>query len=72
MCYCSVPNVSSAELEKVIEYCTHHQEDFQSAAGTDKIEASPWDAAFIQVELSMVKAIVRASDYLDIKPLLWV
>jgi S-phase kinase-associated protein 1 len=73
-----LPNVSSAVLVKVLEYCDHHKtEPLPAADANDADESrrkasdiSEWDAKFIQVDQEMLFEIILAANYLDIKPLL--
>ncbi|KAG0045555.1 hypothetical protein BGZ83_009249 [Gryganskiella cystojenkinii] len=71
-----LPNVSSAVLAKVIEYCEHHRNDpVQVQDETDdprkrSNDIEEWDMKFMQVEQEMLFEIILAANYLDIKPLL--
>eukprot|EP01120_Amphizonella_sp_Union-15-10_P015573 TRINITY_DN8044_c0_g1_i1.p1 TRINITY_DN8044_c0_g1~~TRINITY_DN8044_c0_g1_i1.p1 ORF type:complete len:166 (+),score=32.99 TRINITY_DN8044_c0_g1_i1:90-587(+) len=70
-----LPNVSGKILEKVIEYCKHHQGSHQSTEDkkdnekrTDDISA--WDQDFCKVDQATLFELILAANYLDIKPLL--
>ncbi|CAI0557546.1 unnamed protein product [Linum tenue] len=70
-----LPNVTSAILAKVIEYCRKHVE-----AGADKekdkLITSPdealktWDADFVKVDQNTLFDLILAANYLNIKSLL--
>lgn len=63
-------------LTKVLEYCTHHQQEemtpIQTPLKSSKIEdlVQPWYAEYVEVEQSMLFELVTAANYMDIKPLL--
>ncbi|XP_010918205.1 SKP1-like protein 1A [Elaeis guineensis] len=65
-------NVDAKTLDKVIEYCRKHA-GTTSALGechnTDK-EIESWDAAYIDVDQTILYDILLAANYLDIKALL--
>ena len=71
-----LPNVKSAILEKVIEYCRHYRDQIppeiekplKSAVMQDVVPA--WDAAFVELEHEMLFELILAANYLDIKSLL--
>ncbi|KAF9190180.1 hypothetical protein BGZ51_008883 [Haplosporangium sp. Z 767] len=71
-----LPNVSSAVLKKVIEYCEHHRNDpIQVQDETDdprkrSNDIDEWDMNFMNVDQDMLFEIILAANYLDIKPLL--
>ncbi|KAG0366826.1 S-phase kinase-associated protein 1A-like protein [Gamsiella multidivaricata] len=71
-----LPNVSSAALKKVIEYCEHHRNDpvqAQDEADDPRKRSNDieeWDMKFMLVDQEMLFEIILAANYLDIKPLL--
>ncbi len=76
-----LPNVRSAILEKVLQYCEHHKNDAAPGSGNDDDDAldtkkraeevDAWDGEFIKVENNdILFEIILAANYLDIKPLL--
>jgi len=71
-----LPNVSANVLKKVIEYCTHFQEEEMTPIQTP-LKAStldelvqPWYANFVKVDRNMLFDLVAAANFMDIKPLL--
>jgi len=71
-----LPNVSAAALKKVIEYCTHFQEENMTpiktplpASTLDEL-VQPWYAAFVKVDRNLLFDLVAAANYLHIEPLL--
>jgi S-phase kinase-associated protein 1 len=71
-----LPNVSSAVLAKVIEYCRHHKDsdppEIEKPIKSTQISdfVAPWDATFVEVEQEMLFELILAANYLDIKSLL--
>jgi S-phase kinase-associated protein 1 len=71
-----ITNVRAPVLTKVIEYCTHYQEEAMTPITTplksSRIEdlVQPWYANFVQVEQPMLFELVTAANYMDIKSLL--
>ena len=71
-----LPNVEDAVLKKVIDYCTHYQEEemtkIQTPLISNKIEdmVQPWYANFVMVEQTLLFRLVTAANFMDIKPLL--
>jgi S-phase kinase-associated protein 1 len=71
-----LPNVASDVLEKVLAYCTKHQEDpmtpIQTPLRSSKLEelVQEWYAEFVQVPREMLFDLVAAANFMDIKPLL--
>ncbi|KAL7290296.1 hypothetical protein TKK_0015996 [Trichogramma kaykai] len=69
-----LPSVNGATLKKVIEWCTHHQDDLPYIENddpekkTDKIPS--WDANFLKVDHFTLYDIMLAANYLKIKGLL--
>ncbi|MES1917086.1 MAG: hypothetical protein MHM6MM_008846 [Cercozoa sp. M6MM] len=69
-------NVSSAVLEKVIEYLKHHhnnpakpiEQPLRSKNLADVVDA--WDADFVSVPQEVLFELMLAANYMDIKPLL--
>lgn len=72
----TITNVRTLVLTKVIEYCTHYQEEPMTPITTplksSKIEdlVQPWYASFVQLEQPMLFELVTAANYMDIKSLL--
>ncbi|KAI9672213.1 MAG: hypothetical protein M1831_002027 [Alyxoria varia] len=71
-----VPNVNSTVLEKILEWCEHHQNDKPASENEDSdtrrksTEIEEWDAKYMQVDQEMLFEIILAANYLDIKALL--
>lgn len=71
-----LPNVKASVLAKVIEYCTHYQDEPMSAICTplksSKIDevVQKWYADFVKVEQVLLFELVTAANFMDIKPLL--
>jgi S-phase kinase-associated protein 1 len=71
-----LPNVRSAVLTKVIEYCTHYQTEPMTPITTplksSKVEevVQQWYADFVNVEQVLLFELVTAANFMDIKPLL--
>lgn len=69
-----ISRVRGEALGKVIEYCIYHRRHPDPPVAladqyrTDLI--SPWDKAFMDVEMQLLFEIVLAANYLDIKGLL--
>ena len=63
LCY---PLNSIFILQKVIEYCTYHSEHTEESE--DVTDA--WDKEFAAVDDDTLFSIIKAANYLDIKPLL--
>lgn len=71
-----LPNVKSAILSKVIEYCKHHKDNppeeiakpLKSANLAEVV--SEWDNEFVNVEQDVLFELILAANYLDIKSLL--
>ncbi|CAL1410229.1 unnamed protein product [Linum trigynum] len=70
-----LPNVTSAILAKVIEYCRKHVESGADKE-KDKLTTSPdealktWDADFVKVDQNTLFDLILAANYLNIKSLL--
>jgi len=71
-----LPKVSASVLKKVIEYCTHFQEEAMTAiktplpASTLDLLVQPWYADFVKVDMSMLFDLVAAANFMHIEPLL--
>ena len=71
-----IPNVKAAVLSKVLEYCTHYQQEemtpIETPLNSSNIEdlVQPWYADYVEVEQSMLFELVTAANFMDIKPLL--
>jgi S-phase kinase-associated protein 1 len=62
--------ISEPVIRKIIEWCTHHQNDPPSQAKGKITDISDWDQAFMRVDQQMLLEIILAADFLDIKALL--
>lgn len=71
-----LPNVRTDVLKKVIEYCTHYEEEAMTPIKvplkSNKIDETvqEWYAKFCDVERAMLFELVTAANFMDIKPLL--
>ncbi|CAG8609138.1 6430_t:CDS:2, partial [Racocetra fulgida] len=69
-----LPNVTGPILNKVIDYCTHHQDDPFVSQEDDSKKVSDdiddWDAEFCKVDQGTLFELILSANYLDIKPLL--
>jgi S-phase kinase-associated protein 1 len=70
-----LPNVNGKTLDKVLQYCKHHENDAPVAPADVKpdnksTDLAPWDAAFIKIDQASLFDLILAANYLDIKPLL--
>jgi len=63
-----LPNVNSATLKKIIQFCEHHKSDSPDAPRGDIID--DWDEQFCKVDQDEMLALILAANYLDIKSLL--
>ncbi|XP_065193532.1 S-phase kinase-associated protein 1-like [Sycon ciliatum] len=72
-----LPPVNGATLRKVIEWCTHYQNE-NSVEGEDPLDESEsrtinidsWDKEFLKVDQKNLFELIKAANYLDIKGLL--
>jgi S-phase kinase-associated protein 1 len=72
-----LPNVNSAILRKVIQFCTYHKDD-PTPPSTDDDEnkekrtddITSWDADFLKVDQGTLFELILAANYLDIRSLL--
>ncbi|XP_065193863.1 S-phase kinase-associated protein 1-like [Sycon ciliatum] len=72
-----LPPVNGATLRKVIEWCTHYQNE-NSVEGEDPLDESQrrtiyidtWAKEFLKVDQKILFELIEAADYLDIKGLL--
>ena len=68
--------VSHQVLDKVLEWCKHHQNDANSTGDDDAdsrkktTDIEEWDQKFMQVDQEMLFEIILAANYMDIKALL--
>ena len=62
--------ISEPVIRKIIQWCTHHQNDPPSEAKDKITDISDWDQAFMRVDQRMLLEIILAADFLDIKALL--
>ncbi|ESQ34779.1 hypothetical protein EUTSA_v10008964mg [Eutrema salsugineum] len=74
-----LPNVNSAILSKVIEYCKKHVDAAAAASSGEKDICAPtdednelktWDAAFVNVDQATLFDLILAANYLNITGLL--
>lgn len=72
-----LPNVKSAVLAKVIEFCDYHvingpmKEIEKPLKSTNLAEiVGNWDAAFVDIEQPVLFELILAANYMDIKSLL--
>ncbi len=66
-----IPNVTGSILNKVIEYCTYHQ-DHPNPVSDDKRtdDITPWDSNFCNIDQTTLFELILAANYMDNKPLL--
>ncbi|KAF6164033.1 hypothetical protein GIB67_028737 [Kingdonia uniflora] len=65
-----LPNVTSAILAKVIEYCKKHVESPKSEDKVVDEDLKIWDAEFVKVDQATLFDLILAANYLNIKSLL--
>mmetsp|Transcript_59662 Transcript_59662/g.169722 ORF Transcript_59662/g.169722 Transcript_59662/m.169722 type:complete len:165 (-) Transcript_59662:118-612(-) len=72
-----LPNVKTAILSKVIDYCKYHANDppaeiQKPLKSTNLIECgvSEWDSEYVNIEQEVLFELILAANYLDIKSLL--
>eukprot|EP00835_Amoeboradix_gromovi_P006004 NODE_635_length_5742_cov_0.308701.p4 type:complete len:167 gc:universal NODE_635_length_5742_cov_0.308701:2442-1942(-) len=73
-----LPNVTSAILSKVIDYCQHHRNDpplppddeASPYRSKNSYDIDEWDAEFCKMDQGTLFELILAANYLDIKPLL--
>ncbi|KAG0905100.1 hypothetical protein G6F33_012431 [Rhizopus arrhizus] len=66
-----IPNVNEEILQKVIEWCIHHENDkIQEEENLRNTDIEDWDKNFFEVDQEMLFDIILAANYLDIKQLL--
>ena len=72
-----LPNVKSAILKKIIDYCKHAKDSPPTeiekplkSANMQDVVADKWYATFIEVEQEILFELILAANYMDIKPLL--
>merc|ERR1712032_1013520 len=72
-----LPNVKTAILSKVIDYCKYHKdkppEEIQKPLkSTNLMECgvSEWDSEYVNIEQEVLFELILAANYLDIKSLL--
>lgn len=63
-----IPNVDQKILAKVLEYCQYHVTHPTTEPVSDEVKA--WDEEYAKVDQETLFAVILASNYLDIKPLL--
>lgn len=72
-----LPNVKTAILSKIIDYCKYHKdnqpEDIQKPLKSTSLTecgVSEWDAEYVNIEQEVLFELILAANYLDIKSLL--
>jgi S-phase kinase-associated protein 1 len=73
-----LPKVSEEELKRVVEFCTHYQEEEKMndivVKGKNKLEeiiTQEWYLEFVKnLDRDQLFALIQAANYLDIQPLL--
>ena len=72
-----LPNVNSATLSLVIDYCNHHKdkppEEIEKPLKSKNLVehgVSAWDAKFVDIEQELLFELILAANYMDIKSLL--
>lgn len=71
-----LPNVKTAVLAKVIEFCKHHvnspMADIEKPLKDNDMKnvVDAWDAEFVDVDQELLFELILAANYMDIKPLL--
>jgi S-phase kinase-associated protein 1 len=73
-----LPNVKTAILQKVIDYCKQHKDRAQEteiqkplkSANLNECGVADWDCEFVNIEQEVLFELILAANYLDIKPLL--
>lgn len=72
-----LPNVKSAILSKVIEYCNYHKDSPPEeiskplrSANLSECNVSEWDIEYVNIEKEILFELILAANYMDIKPLL--
>lgn len=70
-----LPNITSAILNKVLEWATHHKEDCAKPKEDDKnynknSNLSPWDKEFFKIDPGTLVELLLAANYLNIKELI--
>jgi S-phase kinase-associated protein 1 len=71
------PKVTGKILQKVVDYCTHYQEEEMEKIETplqgetvEEIVKPEWFAKFCEVDREVMFQLVAAANFLNIKPLL--
>jgi S-phase kinase-associated protein 1 len=77
---CILTRTQKKVLEKVIEFITFYHGDRKAMDNIEEaikakdksasIKFTPWQEAFIKVDVSMLFALVVAANYLEVKPML--
>lgn len=72
-----LPNVKSAILVKVIEYCRYHKDVAPEqitkplrSANLAESNVSEWDIEYVNIDKEILFEIILAANYMDIRPLL--
>merc|ERR1711964_55809 len=72
-----LPNVKTAILSKVIDYCKFHKdepaEEIQKPLKSSNLAecgCREWDVEYVDIEQEILFELILAANYLDIKPLL--
>ncbi|KAB0407654.1 hypothetical protein E2I00_019589 [Balaenoptera physalus] len=70
----SSPNLNSAALRKVIQWCTHHEDDPSPEDDENKEKQRDdipvWEEGFLKVSQGTLFELTLAANYLNIKGLL--
>ena len=74
---CPLPNVKSAILKKVIDYCTYHKDKPADqiskplkSANLAECNVSEWDIEYVNIDKEILFELILAANYMDIRPLL--
>ena len=72
-----LPNVKTAILSKVVDYCKYHKEsppeEIQKPLKSSNLAecgVCEWDVEYVEIEQEILFELILAANYLDIKPLL--
>ena len=69
-----LPNISSSQLEKVVEWMNRHKDDVLNYKNEEKDYTSDnipeWDKKFFQLSQTELFDLILAANYLDIKDML--
>lgn len=69
-----LPNVDGKTLDKIVEWCRHHKDEFKEYENDDEkyrnADIDEWNKKYMEVDQETLFNIILAANYLDIKPLL--